>query len=185
MRPAFPACLLVFTALAAASASGAEAPAARPPVIKVTQAVYRLDQNVLEFAFTVQNPSDGVVYVDCEGQPASALAGKALALRFAAADSLAADTARPQRVGARQGYQGSRRIFGLGPDALGTAHPADPAKAASLMVQMAVYPERVEGEGSAWMLDRGMQVAAKPVPLRRLGKRPPPPKPVKVITPAE
>jgi hypothetical protein len=195
MRPAFPtsmptsipaailasACMLVLVAAGAVSA----APLSPPPVIRVKEAVYRLDQNVIEFSFTVTNPSDSVIYVDCEGQPAATLAGKALSLRFAAADSLAADTARPQRVGARQGYQGSRRLFGLGPDALGSAHPTDPLKAASLRVQMAVYPERLDGEGTAWMLERAMPVAAKPVPLRKAGKRPPAPKPTKVITPAE
>lgn len=187
MRPAFLACLLL-TALAASASRSESGPGNPPPgspVIKVTDAVYRLDRNVLEFSFTVTNPSDSVVYVDCEGQPVPALAGKALSLSFAAADSLAADTARPQRVGARQGYRGSRRIFGLGPDALGTPHPADPAKAASLQVRMAVYPERPAGEGAAWMLERGMEVEAKPAPLRKLGKRPPAPKPVKVIRPAE
>lgn len=180
MRHAILVCL---TTLAAAF--GSEPSPLRTPILKVTDAVYRLDQNVLEFSFLFLNSPAGAVYVDCEGQPASALAGKALALRFAAPDSLAADTARPQRVGAGQGYRGSRRIFGLGPDALGVAHPADPAKAASLMLQMAVYPERLDGEGSAWVLESGRQVAAKPVPLKRKGKRSPPPKPVKVIRPEE
>jgi hypothetical protein len=184
MRPVFMARLLASVVATAATATFA-APLPRPPILQVKEAVYRPDQNVLEFAFTVANPSDSVIYVDCEGQPAATLAGKTLSLRFAAADSLAADTARPQRVGARQGYQGSRRIFGLGPDALGSPHPADPLKAASLRVQMAVYPERLDGEGTAWMRERGTPVAAKPVPLRKAGKRPPAQKPVKVITPAE
>lgn len=185
MRHASLACLI---ALAAATPSRSEAPSPRPPAIKITQAVYRLDQNVLEFAFTVTNPTDRVVYVDCEGQPAATLTGKALALNFAAADSLAADTARPQRVGAGQVYRGSRRIFGLGPDALGAALPkgrADPAKAASILVRMTVYPERLEGEGPAWLLDSATPVAARPVPLQRKGKRPPPQKPIKVIKTTE
>lgn len=182
MRPAFLACLLVITA---AGASGSGTHLQRPPVIEVTEAVYRLDHNVLEFAFTVTNPSDQVIYVDCQGQPAPALAGKSLSLVFAAADSLAADTARPQRVGARQGYRGNRRIFGLGPDTHGGTHPADPAKAASLKVRMAVYPERLAGEGSAWALENRVEVAAEPAKLRKGGKRPPPRKPVKVIRPAE
>jgi hypothetical protein len=183
MRHAVLACLI-----ASAAAFGSEEPPSRKPILKVTEAGYRLDHNVLEFGFLFINSSEGAVYVDCEGQPAATLTGKALALNFAAADSLAADTVRPQRVGAGQIYRGSRRIFGLGPDALGAAFPngrADPAKAALLLVRMMVYPERLEGEGSAWVMESAAPVAAGPVPLKRTGKRPPPQKPVKIINPKE
>lgn len=182
---AFVLFFIVVAALLSPRRAGAqEPPEIRPPEIKVTRAVYRADLNVLEFAFTVANLSDSAIYVDCQGQPAAAKAGKSLKLRFAASDAAAADTARPQRVGARQGYQGHRRIFGLGPDATGgPAHPADPLAAARLAVEMAVYPERSEGEGPAWVLERAMPVAAKPFPLAKQGARPPPPKPIKVIRP--
>jgi hypothetical protein len=146
-------------------------------------AVYRLDQNVLEFAFTVVNPSDTAVFLDCQGDPAATLEGGILALRFAAPDEAALDTARPQRIGARQGFQGRRRIHGLGLDHLGQAKdakPADPAGAASLVLEMAVYPERSEGEGTAWVRERASRAASEAVPLRKSGKRPPPPKPVKI-----
>lgn len=176
--------IVVAALLVPRRAGAAEPPSMRAPEIKVTSAVYRPDQNVLEFAFTVANRSDSVIYVDCQGQPAASRTGKDLKLRFAAPDAAAADTARPQRVGARQGYQGHRRLFGLGPDATGgPAHPADPLGAARLAVEMAVYPERSEGEGPAWVLERGMPAAARPFPLAKKGKRPPPQKPVKVVRP--
>lgn len=180
-RLALPLLLLAAlpAALRAASAPGS-------PVLKVIQAVYRADQNVLEFAFTVDNPSDSVLYVDCQGQPQASLRGKDLALRFAARDSAEADSARPQRVGARQTYRGHRRIFGLGPDATGgPAHPADPAAAARLRVEMAAYPERLEGEGEAWLRDRALGLSAPAAPLARKGKRPPPQKPMRVVKPPE
>jgi hypothetical protein len=177
---------LLFLAAFPAALRAAPAAAAATPVLKVTQAVYRADQNVLEFAFTVDNPADSVVYVDCQGQPQASLGGKELTLRFAARDSAEADTARPQRVGARQTYRGHRRIFGLGPDATGgPAHPADPAAAARLRVEMAAYPERLEGEGEAWLRDRALRLSAPASPLARKGKRPPPPKPVRVVKPPE
>lgn len=168
---------------AAAAAGGGSGPL---PILKIHKAEYRLDLNLLEFAFTVTNPTDQVLYLDVQGQPASARQGKTLVLSFAAADAAAADTVRPQRVGARQGYQGHRRIHGLGPDTTGSGpHPADPAGAASLKVNMAVYPERSEGEGPAWMLEQAFEVSAKPAPLAKRGRRPPPQKPVKVIKPVE
>lgn len=172
----------------AAAASGSPGSPGAPggPALAVAQAVYRADRNVLEFAFTVRNPTDSVVYVDCQGQPQASLRGKDLSLRFAARDSSEADTARPQRVGARQTYRGHRRIFGLGPDATGgPGHPADPAAAARIRVEMAVYPERLEGEGEAWVRDRALFLAAPAAPLARKGRRPPPPKPVRVVRPPE
>jgi hypothetical protein len=155
------------------------------PVLKITQAAYRADQNVLEFAFTVDNPTDSVIYVDCQGQPEASRRGPSLLFAFAANDAAEADTSRPQRVGARQGFQGHRRIFGLGPSHLGQpARPTDPLKAARLTVEMAVYPERLEGEGPAWVLERGSRAAAQSVALSKKGKRPAAPKPVKVPAPA-
>jgi hypothetical protein len=164
-------------------------PAAQPgvasPVLTVTQAVYRADQNVLEFAFQVDNPTDSVIYVDCQGQPEATRRGPSLLLAFAAPDAAAADSLRPQRVGARQGFQGHRRIFGLGPDHLGQpARPSDPLKAAKLTVEMAVYPERLEGEGPTWVLERGARAGATPVTLGKKGTRPKAPEPGKVFTPA-
>ena len=184
---ALPLLLLAACPAALRAASAAGTPSAKgAPVLKVGQAVYRADQNVLEFAFTVDNPTDSVVYVDCQGQPQASLRGKDLSLRFAARDSAEADSIRPQRVGARQTYRGHRRIHGLGPDAAGgPAHPADPAAAARLQVEMAAYPERQEGEGEAWLRDRALRLSAPPVPLARKGKRPPPPKPVRVVKPPE
>lgn len=174
--------LLLGLSLLTASAESASTPGV---VLKITQAVYRANQNVLEFSFTVDNPSDSVVFVDCQGQGEATRRGPSLLLSFAANDAADADSARPQRIGARQGYQGHRRIFGLGPDHLGNpARPSDPIRAAKLTVEMAVYPERLEGEGPAWVLERGTRVSAKPASLAKQGKRPAAPKPVKVLTPA-
>lgn len=175
---------------AAASAQAPEPASIQPPILKISKAEYRLDQNVLEFSFTVNNHGDSVIYLDCQGQPAAARKGKTLLLSFAAADEAAADSARPQRIGARQGYQGHRRIYGLGPDALGSAlsktgGEADPAGATLLKAEMAAYPERSEGEGLPWVRERAVMVSAKPVPLAKRGKRPPPQKPVKIIKPTE
>lgn len=154
------------------------------PILKVGKAEYRLDQNVLEFSFTVTNPGDTAIYLDCQGQPAASRQGKALLLAFASEEA-GADSARPQRIGARQGYQGHRRIYGLGPDATGAAHAADPAGATTLKVEMAAYPERSEGEGLPWVREQAVVVSAKPSPLSRKGKRPPPPKPERIIKPTE
>lgn len=167
---------------AAASPAPGAGPASGAPSLEVSDAVYRADLNVLEFAFTVANPTDSVLYVDCQGQPEAARRGGDLALAFAARDSAAADTARPQRVGARQTFRGHRRIFGLGPDASGgPGRPADPAAASRLRVEMAVYPGREEGEGEAWLRDRAVRLAAPAAPLARKGKRPPPPAPVRIF----
>lgn len=153
------------------------------PRLEAGEAVYRLDQNVLEFSFTLVNPADSAIFLDCQGDPEVSLEGRTLLLRFAAPDEAALDTARPQRIGARQGFQGRRRIHGLGLDHLGQAkgsRPADPAGAASLALEMAVYPERNEGEGQPWVRERATRAVSEAVPLRKKGKRPPPPKPVKI-----
>ncbi len=156
------------------------------PILKVTKAEYRLHQNVMEFSFTLTNHSDSVIFLDCQGQPTASRQGKTLTLAFAAGDAAGADTARPQRVGARQGYQGHRRIYGLGPDTTGAAAVAsDPSAATLLKAEMAVYPERMEGEGPAWVLERAVQVSAKPAPLAKRGKRPKAAKPTRIIKPVE
>jgi hypothetical protein len=170
-------------ALAAEATVTAEAAVYR---LEAGEAVYRLDQNVLEFAFTVVNPSDSAIFLDCQGEPEATLTGKTLTLRFAAPDEAALDTARPQRIGARQGFQGRRRIHGLGLDHLGQAkesRPADPAGASSLVLEMAVYPERIEGEGKAWVRERASMAVSKAAPLGRSGKRQPPPKPLRIKRP--
>lgn len=175
------------TAAMAAAAAGPKATAEAAVVrLETGEAVYRLDQNVLEFAFTLVNPSDSAIFLDCQGDPEASLAGNTLTLRFAAPDEAALDTARPQRIGARQGFQGRRRIHGLGLDHLGQAKgakPADPAGAASLVLEMAVYPERMEGEGKAWVRKRASMAVSKAAPLRRSGKRKPAPKPVRIRRP--
>jgi hypothetical protein len=182
-RAAAGMCLIMATGgggLASAGAGTAESAAYR---LEAGEAVYRLDRNVLEFAFTLINPTDSAVFLDCQGEPEASLAGKTLTLRFAAPDEAALDTARPQRIGARQGFQGRRRIHGLGLDHLGQAKgskPADPAGATSLVLEMAVYPERTEGEGKAWVRERASLAASKAVPLRKSGKRQPPPKPMRI-----
>lgn len=178
--PSALAALALLVALAAAPARADRAPsrpaptspAGEAPVLKVEQAVYRLDQNVLEMAFTFHNPTDSVLFLDCEVQPTPTRMGSILRLDFTRAGLLNPDSARPQRIGARQGYRGHRRVWGLGPDTSGASLPGDPAGATTVAVEMAAYPERSEGEGTPWVLEKGFKAAAEPVPLKKTGKRP-------------
>jgi hypothetical protein len=162
--------LLSLTAAASAAADAV-------PVLTVDKAVYSLETGVLQYAFTFANPSDSVLFLDCQVPPRASLQGNTLLLDFdrsamPAADSgsKAADAADfpPQRVGRRQTFQGQRRLDRL----LGTsaARPAFP----TLQLRMAYYPERDSGDGEAYLIDRQRQVVSKPQIVSRRGKVPPP-----------
>jgi hypothetical protein len=157
-------------------------------------AVYDVGSGVLQFAFTFTNPSDSVLYLDCQVPPRAALEGGTLVLTFAraagaaegaqaggpaATDSAAAgavdpDDFPPQRVAGGQSYQGQRRLDRV----LGEAN-ARP-KFASLRLKIDYYPERAEGAGPMFVLERAARVAAPAHAVTRRGKPPAPPKVIKI-----
>ena len=85
----------------------------------------------------------------------------------------------PQRVGPHQAFQGQRKLDRV----LGDAH-ARPAFA-KVQLRMAWYPERAEGEGSQYLIERKSTASAPARSVLRKGKAPPPPKVRKFRVPEE
>jgi hypothetical protein len=212
------------------------------PTLKTDTAIYHLETGTLQYAFTFTNPTDSVVFLDCQVPPYASLAGGVLTLTFdrnalqaawasAAAVPVAADSAAsaadasgvsgapgapaaspsagggghgvsnsgtgrtpaaarsplgvlaggpvdgsavnpddfpPQRVGARQTFQGQRRLDRVLGD--WSARPVF----AKVQLRMAVLPERTEGDGAPFVAERGVRVAAGVKGVVRKGKAPAP-----------
>lgn len=200
--------------LPAALASGS-------PALKTDTAVYHMQSGTLQYAFTFVNPTDSVVFLDCQVPPFAALSGDALVLTFDRTAFTATDagggghpdgalpspagggghgvsssgTGRPsapagpgvlaggplgggavdpdafppQRVGPHQAFQGQRKLDRV----LGDAH-ARPAFS-KVLLRMAWYPERAEGEGAHYLVAGKTPVSAAPRNVMRKGKAPPRP----------
>lgn len=179
------------------------------PTLRIDAADYDLGSGVLHIMFTFANPSDSVLYLDCQLPPRASLKGGVLTLTFArdAKESEGAlaggpapidsappvssspapapgapapaafdpDAFPPQRIAGGQTFQGQRRFDRvLGPS---SARP----KFASLRLVMGYYPERTEGEGPSFLVEKGRRVQASPHAVVRRGKPPAPPKPVRIF----
>jgi len=157
------------------------------PSLRIDAAAYDLGNGVLHIAFTFANPSDSVLYLDCQVPPRASLAGGTLTLIFAreAAASEGAlaggpapgdsESFPPQRIAGGQTFQGQRRLDRV----LGNAS-ARP-KFTSLRLVMGYYPERAEGEGPSFVVERGKRIEASTHTVSRKGKPPAPPKPVRIF----
>lgn len=166
------------------------------PSLRIDAAAYDLGNGVLHIAFTFANPTDSVLYLDCQVPPRASLAGGTLTLTFArdaaasegalaggpapgdsapAAPAPDPESFPPQRIAGGQTFQGQRRLDRVLGDA--SARP----KFTSLRIVMGYYPERAEGEGPAFVVERGKRVAAAPHAVSRKGKPPAPPKPVRIF----
>lgn len=173
----------------------AAAVAAPAPSLRIDQAVYDAGSGVLQIAFTFANPGDSAAYLDCQLPPRASLSGSTLTLTFARAageaegaraggpaptDSAPAaafdpEAYPPQRIAGGQTYQGRRRLDRVLGD------PAARPKFSAVRVAMDYYPERTEGEGPLYAADRGTRVSAPPHAVKRVGKPPAPPKPVRIF----
>lgn len=177
---------LIAAALFAPSANASQGPAqaARASLAGDT-AVYHLDQGVLQYIFTFANPTDSVLYLDCQVPPRAALLGDTLALTFARNPLEPGETVAggpvdggpanprdfpPQRVAGGQTFQGSRKLDRV----LGDADSRP--RFSILLLLMDHYPERAEGEGDPFLAERPMRVSAA-LKVTRKGKVPPPKKP--------
>jgi len=176
-----------------AQAAGNPRGDARPTLAGDT-AVYHLEQGVLQYVFTFANPSDSVLYLDCQLPPRAALKGDTLELTFArhstpeAGEIFAGGPAGggppdprdfpPQRVAGGQTFQGSRKLDRV----LGDSESRP--NFSILRLRMDYYPERVEGDGDSFLADRPVTVSAA-LKVNRKGKVPPPRKPRKFRVPAE
>lgn len=56
--------------------------AAASPNLKTDTAIYHMDAGTLQYAFTFVNPTDSVVYLDCQVPPFATLSGGSLVLSF-------------------------------------------------------------------------------------------------------
>jgi hypothetical protein len=166
--------------LLAATASGASSQAARPSLAADT-AVYHLEQGVLQYAFTFANPSDSVLYLDCQLPPRAILTGDTLALTFArhpaepgeilAGGPVGGGPADPrdfppQRVAGGQTFHGQRKLDRV----LGDADSRP--RFSVLLLRMDHYPERTEGGGESFLADRPVRVSAPAIKVTRKGKMP-------------
>ncbi len=106
------------------------------------------------------------------GAPPSAAPAHAAAASSPAADP---EAFPPQRIAGGQTFQGQRRLDRVLGDA--SARP----KFTSLRIVMGYYPEREEGEGPVFVVERGKRAAAAPHAVSRKGKPPAPPKPVRIF----
>jgi hypothetical protein len=200
MLPALALSLMATLAIAGARETGRPAAlASGSPSLKTDTAIYHMDGGTLQYAFTFVNPTDSVVFLDCQVPPFATLSGNTLMLdfdrtAFTATPSTAAgvpaggpldgrvvnpDDFPPQRVGPHQAFQGQRKLDRV----LGDPH-ARPAFA-QVRLRMAWYPERAEGEGAPYLVDRKSAVAAPAGKVARKGKAPPPPKARKFRVPKE
>jgi hypothetical protein len=156
--------LLFFMSIAAGGEPDSLSPAASArPTLQVGQAKYRPGHNGVEFSFRFTNPGDEPLYLDCQGLPAPSLRGKTLVLSFGRnSDS----TSRPQRIGARQTFEGYRRV-----DKVEAARAKGAMPGFTLLkAEMAVYPERKEGEGLPFITEREEMIASKAVTVAGKGR---------------
>jgi hypothetical protein len=169
------------------------------PTLRADTAIYHLDNGVLQYAFTFVNPSDTVLYLDCQVPPKSTLSGGTLVLTFDRAARGSADSAGgrhggtaggpleggavdpkdfpPQRIGPRQTFQGQRKLDRV----LGDYH--DRPKFSNVQLRMAYYPENDIGEESRFSADEERRAVAKPIPAAQKGKAPKAAKPGKSKVP--
>lgn len=219
--------LMFIPSVAAQDAGLPAALATGSPSLKTDTAIYHMDGGTLQYSFTFVNPTDSVVFLDCQVPPFAALSGNTLVLTFdrtsltASAGEPSAtpsgggghgvssagtgkpkgperpggagvlaggpldggavnpDDFPPQRVGPHQAFQGQRKLDRV----LGDPH-ARPAFA-KVRLRMAWYPERAEGEGVHYLVERKAAVAAPARNVVRKGKAPPPPKIRKFRVPKE
>ncbi|GEM_PF-5337939 len=201
LRIFFALALLASISPLAATSSKASASQSLP-TLKLASALYKVGPGILEFSFTFVNPTDSVLYLDCQVPPKFALRGKTLLLTLdrapaampskpgAAKDSAKADGQNgspavdlaafpPQRIAAHQTFQGQRRFDHI----LGEAE-VRPAFS-TLRLEMVYYPERSEGEGEPFVQERGTAVNAPPMPVPRRGKPPSPPAKIRIVHPLD
>jgi hypothetical protein len=163
---------LLLSALARIAAGAEMSPGS--PALKIEKALNQLDPGELYLSFEFNNPTDSVLYLDCQGTPVSARKGSTLGLSFKGAPDSSGPEA-PARVGPRQVFRAERRLHGAVPGKANPAIPLDPARFAQLAVEMAFYPERAEGEGVPWVSAGAVTVKAPKIAIKKTGKRPPPP----------
>ena len=168
-----------------------------PPNLRIDTVVYDVNAGILQFAITFTNPSDSVLYLDCQLPPRAVLEGNTLDLVFAraagasgaraggpvvsdtggAAASVNPDDFPPQRVANGQSFQGQRKLDRVLGD--WQARP----KFSSLRIRMDYYPERTEGEGR-FALERVMTTGTPAHAVVRKGKPPAAPKVIHRRTPS-
>jgi hypothetical protein len=194
-------------ASATASPSGPERVPATP-ALRVDTAVYDLGTGVLHYAFTFANPTDSVLFLDCQASPRASLSGGVLALKFDRKANQAADafpnaagtagTANPDNHDNPANRSdsalpamdaddyppqrvGARQTF-RGQRRLDRVlgdYQARPGFS-SLQLRIAFYPESGIGEDSPYAIERQMHAVSKAVKVVRRGRAPPPPKAMKL-----
>lgn len=185
--------------LAAGTAMAGDVPASVTPTLRVDTAVYDVTAGVLQFAYTLANPADSTLYLDCQVPPRAVLEGSTLTLTFSRAATDAdgvlaggpppgadgtepAPAVRPedyppQRIAGGQSFQGQRRL-----DRVLGVWEARP-KFSSVRLKVDYYPERAEGEGPMFMAERSARVTTPAHGVTRKGKAPAPAKPVRIRRP--
>ncbi|HKP95365.1 MAG TPA: hypothetical protein VJ385_06375, partial [Fibrobacteria bacterium] len=138
-----------------------------PPTLKADTAVYNPDRGVLQYAFTFVNPSDSVLYLDCQVPPRATLSGSTLVLDLdRTAMQADASPFPPQRIGGNQTFQGQRRLDRVFGDS--QSRP----EFTSLQLRMAFYPERDSGEGESFVTARRRLAVSRNIAVARRGKAP-------------
>jgi hypothetical protein len=146
-----------------------------PGVLKAEKAVFDRETGVLQFAFTFTNATDSAVYLDCQGPPRAAAKGGVLSLSFSnTQDTSEGGAEPPERVGPRQVFTAARKLYSKIPGRENPGIPLDPSSCSRLKIEMALYPERAEGEGAPYLREKGVLLAAPALALARKGKAPPP-----------
>ena len=198
--------ILLASALAAAQErgpfSGMSPGHSASPTLRADTAIYHLDKGVLQYAFVFVNPSDTVLYLDCQVPPKSTLSGNTLVLTFDRTSALdGPDSAGakprataggpveggvvdpkdfpPQRIGPRQTFQGQRKLDRV----LGDYH--DRPQFAKVQLRMTYYPESGIGKEGRFSADNERRATAKPITVAQRGKAPAPPKAGKPGIPRE
>lgn len=177
-------CLCAWIAAQDLPPPGPGTAAASAPTLKIDTAIYDAGPGVLQFAFTFANPSDSLLFLDCQLPPRAALDGRTLILRFdrsapagppeataggpASGGSIDPADFPPQRIAGGRTFQGRRRLDRI----LGGTESRPVFD--KLRLEMAYYPERTEGEGEGFATERMGTAVAGAAKVAQRGKRPPP-----------
>lgn len=176
-------CLSACVAAQEGSMPSAGFPAKSQPTLRIDTAAYDVAPGVLQFAFTFANPTDSVLFLDCQIPPRAVLEGRTLILLFdrgtdqdapetraggpASGGAFDAADYPPQRIAGGQTFQGRRKL-----DRLMGETDSRPVFD-KLRLEMAYYPERTEGEGDRFVAEKMGKAVTGAAKVAKRGKRPP------------
>src|SRR6185295_8395559 len=128
---------MVASALLALAFAGADTPA-----LKLETALYTRDASTLQVVLAFTNPTDGTLFLDCQGLPHARAQGKTLVLAFGEAGDSAAGAEVPARVPPGKLWKIERQFSVKAPGLEDPKIDLDLVRFSSVRLEVAYYPER-------------------------------------------